>query len=620
MMPPTGPSHQPSLARRALEVALILAVILATLHRALRPGHVVGDGVDLFGTLWMYGHVAGALAAGTPLLHTDAIFYPDGKDLFAETGGNVLDAVLAAPLVWALGSPTFHPVAALLVLLANAFAFRGLARHVLRSPDAALAATLAFLLNPYLALELSCGRLTQATLAFAPLALLAFLRASEPGRPGVAAAALAGLCVAAQATIYWYMGYFLALGMLPLAVAAIRRHPTPGALAARYGLAALVCFVCTGPWIAAMAAVEAAGRVPGLPPVEVSLWELPPRLGNNLPSTLLGLGFFETHGPPLVGTPSWGLAVLASLVFLRGSGWPALVALTLLFAVGPGVPLGEEAVVLPWYMAAWKWVPFLDRLWYPYRLLSVTFIGVALGLGAAFTAVQARRGPRVAWAALAGVLAWGAADLHRYALWPVTATEVRTPALLRWMAASPGERGAVLHLPFGIQHAALAWQPTHGLPLFGGMAEAAPTFWPPDLKRRLRQPLIKALVTAPAPTPRDAAPTGPEHRAEALGLGLRWVVLHRELLDHGLRSQARREGTDLTPAQLEDHVSRVTARLVGHLGPPTAAEGPLLAWDLARQSTPPPALAATEADLDDRTWAFAPLPPWEQVLVDRGRR
>ena len=82
-------------------------VVLATLAALLVVAPVVTDPanralglrfVDGFGTHWWFWYVGEVIAGRQGLLHTDLFFYPTGKDVFAHTGGNLLDGLLAWPL------------------------------------------------------------------------------------------------------------------------------------------------------------------------------------------------------------------------------------------------------------------------------------------------------------------------------------------------------------------------------------------------------------------------------------------------------------------------------------------------------------------------------------------
>ena len=56
---------------------------------------VIGEGIDSFGTLWFYWWVDFVPEVGSE--DTPMFFYPYGKDFFAHTGNNLVDAYLSIP-------------------------------------------------------------------------------------------------------------------------------------------------------------------------------------------------------------------------------------------------------------------------------------------------------------------------------------------------------------------------------------------------------------------------------------------------------------------------------------------------------------------------------------------
>ena len=129
--------------------------------------HIIGDGVDMYGTFWFYWWISECLSTLTSPGFTDVMFHPLGKDIFAHTGNNFVDAVVAQPFQALLGFPRYQPVFVGVVLFVNALAMRPLARRVLGRGGAGLswggfAAVLLWMANPFILFELMTGRLTQA--------------------------------------------------------------------------------------------------------------------------------------------------------------------------------------------------------------------------------------------------------------------------------------------------------------------------------------------------------------------------------------------------------------------------------------------------------------------------
>ena len=133
-----------------------------------RPETGVGDGVDLYGTYWFYWWIKHCLVNGIDPGFTDLMFHPMGKDIFAHTGSNFVDAFFSIPFQMVFGYPDYQPWFILAVLLGNAFSFRYLMTGILKSPTAIWASTVLWLVNPYVLFELQTGRITQALLWFLP--------------------------------------------------------------------------------------------------------------------------------------------------------------------------------------------------------------------------------------------------------------------------------------------------------------------------------------------------------------------------------------------------------------------------------------------------------------------
>ena len=203
------------------ECAFYLLLALVAVSKALRPGHVVGDGVDMYGSIWFFWYAAESLESLTSPSWTPLFFFPLGKDIFAHTGNNLLDAYLATPFQWVFGFTGWSRWWVVAVLVGNALSFRVLAKHLFSSSNAVFAATVAWQLNPYVLFEMTCGRYTQAFLWFLPLALYGFLKMQEDSRwrwP-----ILAGVMTGLQAWTYWFMGFFMGLAFLWLGLHGLKR-------------------------------------------------------------------------------------------------------------------------------------------------------------------------------------------------------------------------------------------------------------------------------------------------------------------------------------------------------------------------------------------------------------
>ena len=169
------------------------------------------------------------------------------------------------------------------------------------------------------------------------------------------------------------------------------------------------------------------------------------------------------------------------------------------------------------------------------------------------------------------------------------------------------EHGALLFLPFRIQHDGLVWQTSFRLPTFGGMGEPAPVLWPPTFKRQLSTPIAQALRMASAglgPLPQ----LPPDPLAPLTGHGFRWVALRRDIV----MEESARMRTLPSPAEAVE-------RVVQLLGPPTGVDGALVLWDLTGRWTAPERFAPTQAALDSSEWTASQQPAWTRALAEQGR-
>jgi len=580
---------------------------------ALKSGWVVGDGVDAYGTLWFYWWIQDCLLALRDPGFTELFFFPMGKDIFAHTGNNFLDAVVAAPFYWLLGNLDYQPWFVAAMLVANALSFRVLARYVLPSPGAALVATVAWMMNPYVLFEITCGRLTQAFLPFLPLAVYHLLRCEEEGAPW-RHPILAGLFTALQAWTYWFMGWFMAFAFAWLTLYGLWRSPERRALALRYVGAGAACVLGIAPGLWAMASLASSGEVPGLVDAGftwASLFEPPVPQRNNVSTTLYGLFVVETSGVPMMSSISHGLPALAWLIAGRGRArWAPVLAIVLAFSFGPVVgPSGPDAggLVMPHYMAAYHLLPFFERLWFPYRMMSVALLPVCLGMGfLAARAASLRPGLSKALPAVAlAVAAVSGAERARFDVFPFVAVDQTPPRIVDWIG---GEGGAIIDMPYGIYKEAVIWQTFHELPTFGGMGENAVMLWPDGMRRHLRNSFIHALISA-VRKPDEPAEYRESQRRTIEAEGFRWVILHRDLIvERGLGPGQRRE-SPIEPA----------LAMIALLGEPTAVEGPYLVWDLQSTARTPAGLEYSEEKIRAPVLVGDPRPAYEIALEDAGR-
>ncbi|MEC7947741.1 MAG: hypothetical protein VX265_09255 [Myxococcota bacterium] len=612
------------------QLSFMLVAVAAVSGAATTDGHVVGDGVDLYGTVWFFWWVADCVEHLRDPSFTDLMFHPLGKDIFAHTGNNFVDALLAVPFVNALGFPRYQPVFVAFVLWGNAVAFRPLARRVLGSGVGPWVATVLWQTAPFTLFELMTGRVTQAFLWFLPPAVLWFMRIGEAptasdgwrrtwqhARPVF----LSGLFTALQAATYWFSGYFLAVAFAWLAAVALARPPAPRwRLVLGWLGAGFSCGVFVLPAAIGMVDAAGAGSVPGLGGGG-GLLAKPVSVGNNVAATLHGYWLMETRGQPMFSTGVWGAGLVATAMLGRDRlRWLGLCVVALFLALGPVLPVGDasDGPVWSWpYLMAYNGLPFLDRLWFPYRLVVIAFLAAALGIGgvvARLDRIRARRFPVVPAACLPLLLlATHLAEQHRHLAFPLLHRELTAPSVYAVMGEA---QGGLIELPIGLARTSIAWQVVHGQPTFGGMAENAPVFWPAGFKRRLRNTLVRRFRQATREP--SAVRTHKERdRIRLEAEGFRWVVLDRQLVDGDIHRWPWSRSA--TPEEVEQAPFLAQARVTEALGSPVMVEGPLVVWDLQGTFEPPPGLRPTDSNLSTRNWDREDIPEYEQHLREIGR-
>jgi hypothetical protein len=561
------------------EVALwVLLAIAGALPALLTPGAVVGDGVDAYGTHWFYAWMRTCVEHLGDPSRTNLFFFPLGKDHFAHTGNNLVDALASVPFQWVLGPTLYQPVFVIVLLVLNGLAFRAMARELVGEGFARFAATLLWQVNPYVTFELTAGRPTQAAFWFAPVAVLLFVRSARSG--SLREGAWLGVAMALTGWLYWFNGYFVAMLLAVLApffLREAREHgTTPGAVLRAWGLGALVCGLVIAPMAIPMLRAIAAGDVPGVD----AGGDAP---ANNVSSTLHGAWLTEVYGTPMLLQPAFGLTFLAAALWpgvevLGGRRrWLVAAVVLLVLALGPAISTRTEVVLsLPWYTWLQRTLPFFVRLWFPYRMVGVALL-VLVPLAGALLARS--RWPR---ATLAGVVTAALATQSLVGTWPYNHHVMRSPRLLTLLRE---QGGALLFVPFRVQHDGIAWQTEFMLPMLGGMGESAPVFWPPGYKDLLGNGVIRALRAAAtsgatAPDPSTAA------RASLDRLGYRWVVLRPSLVQAELRKVYTMRGelhVDYA-AGTREAIDNVT-RTVG--APPVGADEDVVLWDLRARYVPP---------------------------------
>ncbi len=608
MPPQVTPAQRATLAA----LTLLTAVIALAGDPTRWSRELVGIAeVDHFGTQWFYWFVTEQLSAGASGLgHTDLLFHPWGKDIFLHTGANVLDAVVAAPLLKLLGAVPGYNLFVAAGVAFNALAFHALIREFTEDRVARVGGVLLLTLSPYPLYELVEGRPTQGIIGLLPLFFLQMWRSGV--RPGWRAPALAGVLLALAAFQYWFYGLFAGAVCLVHGLIRAITHPRSGALT-RHALIAAVALALCLPLGLPLITASASGAAPGL--LDTAGWTaqaITPRTVEGHDIALLlwqplpGLsGFLVADGDAQVFVGhqrlrSWPLLVLLPL-YLRWPGslerrvlLPMLAAAGVL-ALGPMLIVGETWVPNPLYAALAEALPFLRRLWWPGRAVVVVTVlgGVA---GAVGLASLRRLG---AWRQIGAVgilVVWSLADLRGSGLLPLPSWDPQVPAGYRCLATGP--EGALIEIPYGSTQVHLVYQTVHGRPILGGMLENNPVFSPPQAVALREENTFVATLLATTSARSGPAEWTEADRQAAADLGYRYIILQKDALHHG------DDGSDLARRVRRTRLRRVRWALQALVGAPI--------YEDARTALFSPWGAPPPCDLD------ALVPDEDPVPVTRG--
>jgi hypothetical protein len=538
--------------------AIALAVYLFCAVWTLRgtAGKAIGAGVDLPGTLWFHGFLAESLARLRSPTHTSAFFAPDGKDIFSDTGANVLDAALAVPFVAIFGSPSHMAPFVALLLVGNALAMHALLRALGAGTAAVIAGSVAYSFAPSVLHELDGGRPTQALLWFWPLALreLVLMRTDPRWRRPVAA----GLFVALQAWTYWFMGHFFAVVFAPALLLWGVVSGARGGWLLRLAVAGGVAIVGVAPGALPMILGLSRGQIPGGSGLTHTTGALDPDAWWILAPWASGLY-----------VPTWWLLILGvALVLCRRRWlWGASAILGILLVAGSRLAIADGSVPNPvWWLASM--LPGMGRLLFAAR----AWPALALVGAAALAEALDRLGPRAVgpFAAVAVVLALATHPA------PLLTTEVAVPS---YVAAVRGAPGTVLDLPYPCGQLVVQLQPLHGQPMFGGMGEHIKALRPAGVDARIAaSPWLQRLISAGL---------GQHGVTTARDTSVRWVVLHSDVYADPLaRLCLRGVPADVSSAAPGVVAARARRELEALLGAPTVSDDRAAAWDLGAAASP----------------------------------
>ncbi len=166
---------------------------------------VWGDRFDAWTTLWLIGHLAEGLEAGTLSAHTTEILYPVGYSLWSF--GHVALQAIGALLVWAgLGVVAAYNCLLIGGIWTSALAAHLLGREITGSHIAGAVSGIVFATSPYLYAEGAAGCIELVAAGLLPLHAWSLVRLNR--QPTWARCAVAAVLLAIIGPFNWYYTLF----------------------------------------------------------------------------------------------------------------------------------------------------------------------------------------------------------------------------------------------------------------------------------------------------------------------------------------------------------------------------------------------------------------------------
>jgi hypothetical protein len=278
--------------------------------------------------------------------------------------------------------------------------------------------------------------------------------------------------------------------------------------------------------------------------------------------------------------------------------WLLVLGVTLLVATGASWTIMGQEIPMLHYLTLFHWLPYFDRLWFPYRILGFSFLVVSLWAG-----TQVQRFSSQKLVVFLTILGSTVALLENHAL---NAMPIQSKNATPSTAVSCIQDKAI-ELPMGYVRQTLNWQTLHEQQTFGGMGENGLIFLPPEYRRRLQNPFIRFLSKTTSDPETTQQYSKPDFQ-RILDLGFRYLVLDREIIEIEflLTQEIEKERSDL--------VFEVQRRLNREFGEPICVGGSLVVWDLWNKET-----SLIEDEQFEYLWTKASIYAYEMKLIELNR-
>ena len=558
----------------------------------------VGIGVDLYGTIWFYDWVRHSFESGELSGFTDRFFYPDGKDIFAHTGSNIVDAILSIPFQWFLGERYFGFLIAFLMVL-NVAALRRVLSEFNVSRFGTFVTSIVWVLNPYVLSELNMGRPTQILLFPSFMALAHWCRILKSTEGLLKNKILLGFFVALQGWCYWFYGMFLVFFLLGYSLVDSKGSlPQLRKMLRQVWIPVVVCFILIVPAVMGMVESVKQGDVPGvMNGTTLSIQGM----SEQIVPWMRGYHLHDPLGHPLIRTllfTSMSLLILVSKTISK-SLLGASICLWLV-AIGPWVPIGETQYLNWFYLSLMKWIPFFERLWFPYRAMSYVFIGFSMCFALSINILMKEAHTYKRFGLVMGLIGAGLWDLHYVRSFPLTHTDTQASSIVDCID------GPYIELPIGFAHPSMMWQGDIGEPTFGGMGENGLTFLPKGYLNRLQNPFIEALKSKSLIV-NSTKEFSPFDKERIVSQGFAYVLWDRSITE---QERMKRRDDQKRP----NEVFEIQRNLVELLGQPICQDAQYLVFSLLDVSLD------SQLDVGSKwTWELPLQSSYEERLRQLGR-